>query len=87
MKKNLLLLVAGLSCWFVTMAQDDSSAVEKEVPKPKYARATFNATKIINLQSTEIVQEGILQFMVSHHFSYLWNKDQSTEDNLANFSD
>ena len=85
MKKNLLLLVAGLSCWFVTMAQDDSSTVEKEVPKPKYARATFNATKIINLQSTEIVQEGILQFMVSHHFSYLWNKDQSTEDNLAQF--
>jgi len=85
MKKNSLLMVACLSCWFVTMAQNDSSAVEKEVPKPKYARATFNATKIINLQSTEIVQEGILQFMVSHHFSYLWNKDQSTEDNLAQF--
>src|SRR5678815_1066637 len=85
MKKNLLLLVAGLSCWFVTMAQDDSSTVEKEVPKPKYARATFNSTKIINLQNTEIVPEGILQFMVSHHFSYLWNKDQSTEDNLAQF--
>ena len=85
MKKNLLLMVACLSCWFVTMAQNDSSAVEKEVPKPKYARATFNATKIINLQSTEIVQKDILQFMVSHHFSYLWNKDQSAEDNLAQF--
>ena len=85
MKKNLLLMVACLSCWFVTMAQDDSSKVEKEVPKPKYARATFNATKIINLQSTEIVQKDILQFMVSHHFSYLWNKDQSAEDNLAQF--
>ena len=85
MKKNLLLLVAGLSCWFVTISQEDSLAAEKEVPKPKYARATFNATKIINLQSTEIVQKGVLQFMVSHHFSYLWNKDQSTEDNLAQF--
>jgi hypothetical protein len=85
MKKNLLLLIAGLSCWFVSMSQEDSLTAEKEVPKPKYARATFNATKIINLQSTEIVQEGILQFMVSHHFSYLWNKDQSTEDNLAQF--
>jgi hypothetical protein len=84
MKKNLLLLVAGLSCWFFTMAQDSLPA-EKEVPKPKYARATFNSTKIINLQNTEIVPEGILQFMVSHHFSYLWNKDQSTEDNLAQF--
>ena len=86
MKKILLLLVAGLSCWFVTMAQDDSSKLlSKEAPKPKYARATFNATKIINLQSTEIVPKNILQFMVSHHFSYLWNKDQSTEDNLAQF--
>ena len=86
MKKILLLLVAGLSCWLVTMAQDDTTGVEsKQAPKPKYARATFNATKIINLQNTEIVPKNILQFMVSHHFSYLWINDQSTEDNLAQF--
>lgn len=85
MKKNLLLLVAGLSCWLFTMSQEDSLPADKEVPQPKYARATFNATKIINLQSTEIVPKNILQFMVSHHFSYLWIKDQSTEDNLAQF--
>ncbi|HJS55780.1 MAG TPA: DUF5777 family beta-barrel protein [Chitinophagaceae bacterium] len=85
MKKILLLLVAGLSCWFVTMGQDTTEAATKEAPKPKYARATFNATKIINLQSTEIVSQNVLQFMVSHHFSYLWNKDQNTEDNLAQF--
>ena len=85
MKKNLLLLVAGLSCWLFTMSQEDSLPTDKEVPQPKYARATFNATKIINLQSTEIVPKNILQFMVSHHFSYLWIKDQSTEDNLAQF--
>ena len=85
MKKILTLMVACLSCWFVTMAQEDSVAVEQEVPQPKYARATFNATKIINLQSTEIVPKNILQFMVSHHFSYIWIKDQSTEDNLAQF--
>ena len=84
MKKILLLLVAGLGCWFVTMAQNTEPET-KEAPKPKYARATFNSTKIINLQSTEIVQKGILQFMVSHHFSYLWNKDQNGEDNLAQF--
>ena len=85
MKKILLLLVAGLGGWFVTMAQDSTEAVTKETPKPKYARATFNSTKIINLQSTEIIPQHALQFMVSHHFSYLWNKDQSTEDNLAQF--
>ena len=85
MKKILTLIVACLSCWFITMAQEDSLAAEQEVAKPKYARATFNATKIINLQSTEIVPKNILQFMVSHHFSYIWIKDQSTEDNLAQF--
>jgi len=85
MKKILTHIVACLSCWFVTMAQDDSLATAQEVAKPKYARATFNATKIINLQSTEIVPKNILQFMVSHHFSYIWIKDQSTEDNLAQF--
>ena len=85
MKKILTLVVACLGCWFVTNAQEDSLPVEKEVPKPKYARATFNSTKIINLQNTEIVSKNVLQFMVSHHFSYLWNKDQSTEDNLAQF--
>jgi len=85
MKKILMLLVAGLSCWFVTMAQDSTEAVTKEAPKPKYARATFNSTKIINLQNTEIVPKSVLQFMVSHHFSYLWNKDQTTEQNLAQF--
>ena len=67
MKKILLLLVAGLSCWSITMAQDTTETVTKEAPKPKYARATFNATKIINLQSTEIVPKDVLQFMVMHN--------------------
>ena len=85
MKKILLLLAVALSCWFITNGQDTTGTEIKETPKPKYARATFNATKIINLQSTEIVPKNILQFMVSHHFSYLWNKDQTTEQNLAQF--
>jgi len=84
MKKTLLLLVAGLGCWFITMAQD-TTEVTDDAPKPKYTRATFNSTKIINLQSTEIIPQKALQFMVSHHFSYLWNKDQDAEDNLAQF--
>ena len=84
MKKTLLLLVAGLACWFMTMAQD-TTEVTDDTPRPKYAKETFNSTKIINLQSTEIIPQQSLQFMVSHHFSYLWNKDQNTEDNLAQF--
>jgi len=78
-------MVAVLGSWYITIGQDSAATTVKETPKPKYARATFNSTKIINLQSTEIVPKNILQFMVSHHFSYLWNKDLEAEDNLAQF--
>ncbi|HEX6849125.1 MAG TPA: DUF5777 family beta-barrel protein [Chitinophagaceae bacterium] len=83
MKKTLLLLGALIGCWFITMAQD-TTGVTDDAPKPKYTRATFNSTKIINLQSTEIIAQNALQFMVSHHFSYIWNKGQG-DDNLAQF--
>jgi opacity protein-like surface antigen len=56
-------------------------AVEtKEAPTPKYTRATFNSTKIINMQSTEMVSPGALQFMISHHFSNIWNKDAGKQN-------
>ena len=83
MKKILSLVVLGLSCWFVSNAQDDSTV--KETPKPKYARATFNSTSIINMQSTEIVPKKALQFMINHHFSYIWNDEAGTQNNLAQF--
>lgn len=83
MKKILSLVVLGLSCWLVSTAQEE--AVVKEAPKPKYARATFNSTSIINMQSTEIVPKNVLQFMINHHFSYIWTKDAGTQNNLAQF--
>lgn len=55
----------------------------KTASKPKFARATFNSTRIINMQSTEIVSPGSLQFMISHHFSPVWNNDATTQDNFA----
>ena len=76
MKKIALLLVLALGCWVVSSAQD-------EAPKPKYAKATFNSTRIINMQSTEIVSKGALQFLISHHFSPIWPKGGETQDNLA----
>jgi len=85
MKKILSLLVFFLGLFAYAMAQEDSVKTEtREAPTPKYTRTTFNATKIINMQSTEIVTPGVLQFMVSHHFSYIWNKDGGS-DNLAQF--
>ncbi len=83
MKKILLLFVFGLGFGAVTLAQDSTETETKEAPKQKFARATFNSTKIINMQSTEIVTPGSLQFMISHHFSPLWTDDASTQDNLA----
>lgn len=85
MKKILLLIVLGMSCRLVLPAQDTLAIEAKEIPKPKFARATFNSTQIINMQSTEIVPKNVLQFMVAHHFSYIWNKDAGTQDNLAQF--
>jgi len=84
MKKILSLLVCCLGFFAHSIAQDSAVAETKQAPKQKFARATFNATKLINMQTTEIVGKGVKQFMVSHHFSYLWNKDAGSQ-NLAQF--
>jgi hypothetical protein len=83
MKKILSLIVFGLGFWTVSIAQDTTET--KEAPKKKFTRATFNSTKIINMQSTEIVTPGSLQFMISHHFSPLWPEGGTsrTGDNFA----
>ena len=83
MKKILLLFVFGLGFGAVVLAQDSTETDAKEAPKQKFARATFNSTKIINMQSTEIVSPGSLQFMISHHFSPLWTDGAATGDNFA----
>ncbi|MBL7702389.1 MAG: hypothetical protein JNM14_09070 [Ferruginibacter sp.] len=83
MKKILSLCFLCLS--LAASAQDSVNTEEKkEAPKQKFTRAVFNATKIINMQSTEIVNPGILQFMISHHFSHIWNKDGGKQ-NIAQF--
>lgn len=85
MKKLLSLIVFSLCISATAIAQDSVNTEEKkEAPKPKFTRAIFSATKIINMQSTEIVSPGVLQFMVSHHFSNIWNKDGGSQ-NVAQF--
>jgi opacity protein-like surface antigen len=80
MKKIISLLVFGLGLSVYAQAQDSVAVETKEAPTPKYARATFNSTKIINMQSTEMVSPGALQFMISHHFSNIWNKDAGKQN-------
>lgn len=83
MKKLVMLFVFGLGFWTVSVAQDTDQPAEKEVPKQKFTRATFNSTRIINMQSTEIVSPGSLQFMISHHFSPIWPEGGETGNNMA----
>lgn len=84
MKKILSLLLFCVGLFVHTMAQDVTEKAKKEAPKQKFTRTVFNATKIINMQSTEIVSPGVLQFMISHHFSNIWTKDGGSQ-NLAQF--
>jgi hypothetical protein len=83
MKKILSIIFLVLCSWLI--AAQDSTETVKQLPKQKFARATFNATSIINMQSTEIVPKKVLQFMINHHFSYIWTKDGGTQNNLAQF--
>jgi hypothetical protein len=83
MKKILLLMVFGLGLWAVAASQETKEPEEIAASKQKFTRATFNSTRIINMQSTELVAPGYLQFMISHHFSPFWVKDANTGDNLA----
>jgi hypothetical protein len=84
MKKILSLLVFSLCISAVAIAQDSVNTEKKDASSQKFTRAIFSATKIINMQSTEIVSPGVLQFMVSHHFSNIWNKDGGSQ-NVAQF--
>ncbi len=83
MKKIVAALVLCFGLFTQALAQEADS-VKKEAPAKKYTRTTFNATKIINMQSTEMVTPGVLQFMISHHFSNIWNKDGGSQ-NVAQF--
>lgn len=90
MKKILSVLIFGLCFISNLTAQDSTESAKKEMTKQKVTRAVFNSTRIINMQSTEIVSKGNLQFMISHHFGYFWNKDLGTNSgerirqNMAN---
>ncbi len=80
MKKILSFLVFGLVFWVGAIAQETIEPATKEAPKQKFTRTTFNSTRIINMQSTEITSKGALQFMISHHFGNIWNKDAGSQN-------
>jgi hypothetical protein len=79
MKKIFSLLIIGSGLFINTAAQDSvqvtAETQSKTAASSKFTKATFKSTRIINMQSVEIVSKGVLQFMISHHFGYVWNKD------------
>ncbi len=83
MKKILLILASVFGVLTSTLAQEDTASAGPVVKKAKYTKATFRSTRIINMQSVEILPQGNLQFMISHHFGELWNKDAASKENLA----
>ncbi|MFN8308216.1 MAG: DUF5777 family beta-barrel protein [Ferruginibacter sp.] len=84
MKKILAALILCFGLFSAAMAQDAADSMKKEAPARKFVRTTFNSTKIINMQSVEMVSKGNLQFLISHHFSHIWNKDGGSQ-NIAQF--
>ena len=80
MKKILSLLLVSIIALNCAIAQDSTAVETKEAPARKFARTTFNSTRIINMQSTEIVSKGALEFMISHHFSNIWNKGAGSQN-------
>ncbi|HMU71607.1 MAG TPA: DUF5777 family beta-barrel protein, partial [Ferruginibacter sp.] len=84
MKKIFAALILCFGLFSAAMAQDAADSMKKEAPARKFVRTTFNSTKIINMQSVEMVSKGNLQFLISHHFSHIWNKDGGSQ-NIAQF--
>ncbi len=80
--KKIFAIIMGIGFGVVAFAQE-TEAPAKEAPKQKFTRATFNSTRIINMQSVELNSPGSIQFMISHHFSPIWPEGGSTQDNLA----
>ncbi len=89
MKKLISLLAFSFCLFGMAVAQDDLlDEIKKEEsakPKKNYAKATFKATRIINMQSVEMTGEGNLQFMITHHFPLLWNKDIGSQNLVQMF--
>ncbi|MFZ9386355.1 MAG: DUF5777 family beta-barrel protein [Chitinophagaceae bacterium] len=78
MKKLIISLLLGGCLYMGSFAQDPDVKEEVKTEKTKVkkpVRATFNSTRIINNHSVEIITPGNIQFMISHHFGYFWNKD------------
>ncbi len=67
-------------------AQDLLDELQKEDSgkvKQNLTIATFKSTRIINMPSVEMTGKGNLQFMITHHFGQIWNKETGLKGSAA----
>jgi hypothetical protein len=88
MKKIFFLLTSGLFLFINSFAQDDAKGQNETdstapVKTQKFTKNTFQGSSIINMHSVEIAAKNNLQFVISHHFGVLWDKNQDAGQNLA----
>lgn len=84
--KKLFICSLLLLCFQLVKAQDLLGELEKEDSskvKQNLTIATFKSTRIINMQSVEMTGKGNLQFMITHHFGQIWNKDGGLKSSVA----
>lgn len=69
-KLRILLGLIGLMTPFLLVAQQDSgfSLLDEEVPQQTKVENAFKTTRIINLQSLELTDPGVLDFKINHRF-------------------
>jgi hypothetical protein len=80
MKKIFSLSIICLGFMSQSFAQTDSTVAEVKVaPKQKITKNVFSTSKLINMQTTEMGAKGEFQFMISHHFSEIYNKNAGSQ--------
>jgi hypothetical protein len=80
MKKIISLSIICLAIFSHSFAQTDSAAIVAKVkPKQKITKNVFSTSKLINMQTTEMGSKGEFQFMISHHFSEIYNKNAGSQ--------
>jgi hypothetical protein len=66
MKTNTTILVMGLS--LATFADDLDAALEASAPADEAVSATFKSLRVVQSQSVETTQKGVLNLTISHRF-------------------
>jgi hypothetical protein len=79
MKKIFTLCIICFGLITQSFAQSDTTTEVKEAPKQKFTKNVFSTSKLINMQTTEMGNKGQFQFMISHHFSEMYNKNAGSQ--------